>query len=365
MVDDSFPALLRSRGGRSAACRRAATSCSSMALGLAAWNDRVGVNLPAGIAAVLGHHHPEANLLPGLRVDHRLHPVVLLVQRRRRHGRPGQRGHLPRSLAHAGADENRSGAAGLRTLAASAAYLDQFGGRFGVFRRLMRCRTTITNSRPADRVHPRRQRPPDDDRPLQGSLADSSRGDRVPRLSRPIPSVHGIDLPTAFTTATCAPHEQAQQEPGRWPPSNSIVSGTRLRSVAVRQAAAAAGGAAPRRSASTFHGCRSSTAVQTAWTRLMDPGDHESWNGRFDAVILNGCIEHFVQVEDMQFGRADEIYRAIPDLPSGHRSVIAVAADGHHHDPSLNERTPKRARRADERPVRRSFRSPTSFTTPW
>ena len=32
------------------------------------------------------------------------------------------------------------------------------------------------------------------------------------------------------------------------------------------------------------------------------------WHGRFDAVVANGPIEHFVQPADAQDGRADEIY---------------------------------------------------------
>lgn len=34
----------------------------------------------------------------------------------------------------------------------------------------------------------------------------------------------------------------------------------------------------------------------------------ESWNGRFDAVVANGPIEHFVQPGDALAGRADAIY---------------------------------------------------------
>jgi cyclopropane-fatty-acyl-phospholipid synthase len=35
----------------------------------------------------------------------------------------------------------------------------------------------------------------------------------------------------------------------------------------------------------------------------------QDWNGRFDAVVLNGPIEHFVQPADALAGRADAIYR--------------------------------------------------------
>ena len=78
--------------------------------------------------------------------------------------------------------------------------------------------------------------------------------------------------------------------------------------------------------------------------RLMDYQEiDESWNGRFDAVILNGCIEHFVQAEDVQAGRADEIYREMfrichrvidPASPSRRMATTTI---------HLNERTPKLA----------------------
>ncbi len=35
----------------------------------------------------------------------------------------------------------------------------------------------------------------------------------------------------------------------------------------------------------------------------------EEWNGTFDAIVANGPIEHFVQLEDAVAGRADAIYR--------------------------------------------------------
>jgi len=34
----------------------------------------------------------------------------------------------------------------------------------------------------------------------------------------------------------------------------------------------------------------------------------ESWNGRFDGVIANGSVEHFVQVQDAINGKQDDIY---------------------------------------------------------
>lgn len=37
--------------------------------------------------------------------------------------------------------------------------------------------------------------------------------------------------------------------------------------------------------------------------------DAEDWHGRFDGVIANGSLEHWVQPEDVQQGRMDDIYR--------------------------------------------------------
>jgi cyclopropane fatty-acyl-phospholipid synthase-like methyltransferase len=78
--------------------------------------------------------------------------------------------------------------------------------------------------------------------------------------------------------------------------------------------------------------------------RLMDYREIDaSWNARFDAVILNGCIEHFVQAADVQAGRGDEIYRELfrichrvidPASPSRRMATTTI---------HLNERTPKLA----------------------
>lgn len=48
---------------------------------------------------------------------------------------------------------------------------------------------------------------------------------------------------------------------------------------------------------------------------LMDYREmpHE-WNGRFDGIIANGTIEHFVQVDDAVRGRQDEIYTAMFEI---------------------------------------------------
>jgi SAM-dependent methyltransferase len=43
--------------------------------------------------------------------------------------------------------------------------------------------------------------------------------------------------------------------------------------------------------------------------RLLNYRDlDEQWHGRFDAIIANGSIEHFVQPQDILDGKADEIY---------------------------------------------------------
>ncbi len=45
-------------------------------------------------------------------------------------------------------------------------------------------------------------------------------------------------------------------------------------------------------------------------THLMDYRNlPESWNYRFDGIIANGSIEHFVQVEEALSGKQDEIYK--------------------------------------------------------
>ncbi len=43
------------------------------------------------------------------------------------------------------------------------------------------------------------------------------------------------------------------------------------------------------------------------YRNIFRPGD-DSWAHAFDAVVSNGSLEHFVQVEDAVAGRADEIY---------------------------------------------------------
>jgi predicted amino acid dehydrogenase len=91
------------------------------------------VNLPAGIAAILGHHHPEASLLPGSTSITGCILSSLLAQHDVALAAPGPvsaatcRDHW-RTL-----ERMRIGAGplGCGRWSASAAYLDQFGGRFG------------------------------------------------------------------------------------------------------------------------------------------------------------------------------------------------------------------------------------------
>ncbi len=44
--------------------------------------------------------------------------------------------------------------------------------------------------------------------------------------------------------------------------------------------------------------------------RLLDYRDlGDDWNGRFDGIVANGSIEHFVQPQDVLDGRDDQVYR--------------------------------------------------------
>jgi cyclopropane fatty-acyl-phospholipid synthase-like methyltransferase len=54
--------------------------------------------------------------------------------------------------------------------------------------------------------------------------------------------------------------------------------------------------------------------------RLVDYKDlGDDWTGRFDAVVANGPIEHFVHPEDAVAGRADSIYRKMFEV--FHRAI--------------------------------------------
>src|SRR6476469_6956720 len=134
------------------------------------------------------------------------------------------------------------------------------------------------------------------------------------------------------------PHEQAQQEQVEWLLDQvHCQRGTRLLEIGcgngrLLRAAGARGAEALGGNVSRLQveHCRANGLD----ARLMDYREiDESWNGRFDAVILNGCIEHFVQAEDVQAGLAD-------------------AADGHHDDPSQRAHPQACSGRGDERAVR-------------
>ena len=56
----------------------------------------------------------------------------------------------------------------------------------------------------------------------------------------------------------------------------------------------------------------------------------ESWNNRFDGVIANGSIEHFVQVEEAMNGKQDEIYKEMFNIfyrllkPGGYLATTVI-----------------------------------------
>jgi len=75
----------------------------------------------------------------------------------------------------------------------------------------------------------------------------------------------------------------------------------------------------------------------------------DSWNGRFDAVVLNGPIEHFVQATDALSGRADAIYHElfgichrVLDPQSSSRQVVntTIHFDRFQSDPGEAVRSP-------------------------
>lgn len=81
----------------------------------------------------------------------------------------------------------------------------------------------------------------------------------------------------------------------------------------------------------------------------------DSWTGRFDAVILNGCIEHFVQAADVLAGRSDEIYRELFQIC--HRVIDPASPSRRMVNTTihLNEYTPKLT---PEEAVKRPFAFP-------
>ena len=65
----------------------------------------------------------------------------------------------------------------------------------------------------------------------------------------------------------------------------------------------------------------------------------KSWNNRFDCIIANGSVEHFVQVKDALEGKQDEIYREMFEIcnrilkPKG-RFVTTIMHDNSNLDPA-------------------------------
>ena len=67
------------------------------------------------------------------------------------------------------------------------------------------------------------------------------------------------------------------------------------------------------------------------------------WDGRFDAVIANGSMEHFVQPADAAAGRDDaDLPPPVRDGPSAARSLLPGRAVRHHGDPCPSPPRPER-----------------------
>jgi len=69
----------------------------------------------------------------------------------------------------------------------------------------------------------------------------------------------------------------------------------------------------------------------------------ESWSGRFDGIVANGSMEHFVQPSDAVLGDQDTIYRQMfeichrlldPTSPSGRIAATVIHFDRFRPDPS-------------------------------
>ena len=257
----------------------------------------------------------------------------------------GERGHLPRSLADAGADEIGAAPLGCGRWSASATYLDQFGSRFGHFEadamhdhdhQLTADRSTCER-----RLRAATRGAPDDDRPPQASLADSSHGDRVLRLSRPFPcrnAESGISPTASYHGDPRTPHEQAQQEQVEWLLDQvHCQRGTRLLEIGCGNGrllrAAARGAEAIGVNVSRLQvEHRRATGLDA---RLMDYREiDETWNGRFRRRHPQRMHRAFRAGRGRRPAAPTRSTGSCSDLPSGHRSGIAVAADGHHDDPS-------------------------------
>lgn len=93
--------------------------------------------------------------------------------------------------------------------------------------------------------------------------------------------------------------------------------------------------------------------------RVMDYREIDrAWYGTFDAIIVNGAIEHFVQPTDAIEGRVDLIYRRLfklcselldPASASGRVATTVIHFHRHHPDPQDLLRNPLRFRPFSDR----------------
>ncbi len=62
--------------------------------------------------------------------------------------------------------------------------------------------------------------------------------------------------------------------------------------------------------------------------------DARQWQGQFDGVIANGSLEHWVQPEDVQAGRMDEIYRE--SFAIAHQMLDPAVADARYVETAIH-----------------------------
>jgi len=87
---------------------------------------------------------------------------------------------------------------------------------------------------------------------------------------------------------------------------------------------------------------------------LMDYRDiPESWNNRFDGIIANGSIEHFVQVEESLNGKQDEIYKEMFKIfykilkPGGYLATTVIHFNSQVDPKEIVRKTNKHQRGSD------------------
>ncbi len=90
-------------------------------------------------------------------------------------------------------------------------------------------------------------------------------------------------------------------------------------------------------------------------TYLMDYRNlPESWNDRFDGIIANGSIEHFVQVGEALNGKQDEIYREMFKIfhrllkPGGYFATAVIHFNSQVEPKEIMEKTNNRWRGSDK-----------------